>query len=285
VADLPDEIAPGRIIVQFSTGLGSAEVADRLIQRHGGDRVVLLTADTRVEDPDNWRFAHEFVNKRGQGCQWVILADGRTPMQAGRDERAVPSNRMPICSRVLKTELLRKWIDANCDPAVDSIAIGFDWTEPKRLADAVPHWAPFQVVAPLMDEPLIEKWNIDDRFRNTLGITPPRLYDLGYPHANCGGFCVRAGQAAWAAGLRNDRDGYLAWEAEEQATIVHLGKKVTILKDRRKVATATNNGKAVPLTLREFRERIEAGGEHDGDYGHCGCDPFAVRQLSFDEAS
>ena len=279
IAESSDHHLQGRVIVQFSTGLGSAEVADRAIDTYGPDRVALLTADTRVEDPDNWRFAHEFVNKRGRGCQWVILADGRTPMQMGRAERAVPSNRMPICSEHLKTIVLRRWIDANCDPTTDAVAIGFDWTEPRRMAAARPHWAPYQVVAPLMDEPLIEKWVIDRRFRDDLGIVPPRLYDLGYPHANCGGFCVRAGQAAWAKGLANDREGYLYWEGEEQQTIVMLGKKRTILKDRTKAAMAANGGKAAPLTLAEFRERIESGGSHDGDYGHCGCDPFAQPSL------
>lgn len=265
-----------RYIVQFSTGVGSAEVARRLIEEHGPESVVLLTADTRVEDVDNWRFAHEFVDRFGHGVQWVVLADGRTPMQVGRDHRAVPSDRMAICSRVLKRELLRGWIDEHCDPASDVIAIGFDWTEPQRLDAAIPHWAPFNVVCPMMDEPLIEKWSLLDFYRNELRIEPPRLYDRGHAHANCGGFCVRGGQAAWALGLTTDRAGYLGWEAEEQATIVMLGKTRTILTDRTKEALASNGGKRKPLTLRDFRVRIEAGGGHDGDMGHCGCDPYQV---------
>lgn len=266
-------------IVQFSTGLGSGEVARRMIEKHGPENVVLLTADTRVEDADNWRYAHEFVNRLGRGVQWHILADGRTPMQAGRDHRAVPSDRMAICSRVLKRELLRRWIDTNADPATDMIALGYDWTEPARLAAALPHWAPFEVVCPMMDEPLIDKFALHAYWTDVIGIKPPRLYDLGFPHANCGGACVRSGQAAWAMTLDKLPEVYAEWEAEEHATQVLLGKKVTILTDRTKAALADNDGKRKPLSLTEFRERIEAGGTHDGDMGHCGCDPF---QETFD---
>jgi hypothetical protein len=41
-------------VVQFSTGAGSAEVAWRVVAEHGAASVVLLTADTLVEDADDW---------------------------------------------------------------------------------------------------------------------------------------------------------------------------------------------------------------------------------------
>lgn len=263
------------IIVQFSTGLGSAEVARRSIEQHGPDNVILLTADTRVENADNWRFAHEMVNKLGRGVRWEVLCDGRTPMQVGRDHRAVPSDRMAICSRVLKRELLRTWIDENCLPGHDQIALGYDWTEPKRLTKALPHWDPFEVICPMMDEPLIEKMTLAAFWTDELGIKPPLLYDLGFPHANCGGACVRSGQAAWKMTLEQLPEVYAEWEREENLTMVTLGKKVTILTDRTVEALAGNNGKRVPLSLTEFRHRIQGGGVDDGDMGACGCDPFA----------
>jgi len=42
---------------QTTTGAASAEVAWRVVAEHGPENVVLLTADTLVEDADNWRFA------------------------------------------------------------------------------------------------------------------------------------------------------------------------------------------------------------------------------------
>lgn len=102
-------------VVQYSTGAASAEVAWRVAEQHGPEDVVLLTADTRKEDPDNWRFAREVADRLD--CEWVIVADGRTPMQVGRDERCVPNNRMAVCSKKLKRELLDRYRAEHFDPA------------------------------------------------------------------------------------------------------------------------------------------------------------------------
>jgi hypothetical protein len=45
-------------VVQFSTGAGSAEVAFRVLDANYPRDTVLITADTRVEDPDNWCDRH-----------------------------------------------------------------------------------------------------------------------------------------------------------------------------------------------------------------------------------
>ena len=47
------------ILVQYSTGAGSAEVALRCVEQHGVAGVHLVSADTAIEDDDNWRFAEE----------------------------------------------------------------------------------------------------------------------------------------------------------------------------------------------------------------------------------
>lgn len=255
-------------IVQFSTGVASAEVAMREVDTHGPAGVLLLTADTRVEDPDNWRFAHEVVDRLGP-VRWEILADGRTPMQVGRDARCVPNDRMDVCSRVLKRELLRRWIDTHCDPATDTIVLGFDWTEQHRLDKAAPRWAPFTVAAPLCDPPYVDKAELLAKFRG-LGIEPPRLYRQGFQHANCYGACVRAGQAAWALLLRTNPAVYQRWEDDEEKTRAELGKDVAILSDRRNLAPGE---KRRPLPLRVFRERLQAVPTlfDASDWGACNC--------------
>lgn len=170
--------------MNFSTGIASAEVAWRVVAEHGPDDVVLLTADTRAEDDDNWRFGREVAARLG--CEWVILADGRTPMQVGRDHRCVPSNRMAVCSRVLKRELLDRWRNEHCDPADTVIYLGYDWTEPHRVEAARGHWDPWTVDCPLVRAPYLWKQQLLDLFRER-GIEPPRLYGMGFAHANCGG--------------------------------------------------------------------------------------------------
>ncbi|MFI8977498.1 hypothetical protein ACIGO9_31780 [Nocardia asteroides] len=250
-------------LVQFSTGAGSAEVAWRVVDQYGPGSVVLMTADTRVEDDDNWRFAAQVVERLG--CRWERLADGRTPMQVGRDRRIVPNNRMPVCSTILKSQILRRHLDAHYDPANSVVYLGYDWTEPERHDRSVERWKPWQVRSPLMDSPYLSKPDLLQRFERR-GIRPPRLYELGFPHANCGGACVRGGQAQWQRLLAVNRDRYLSWEAEEQTTRTLLGKDVAILRDRR-------GGTVTPLTLARFRAKLEDQPDsYDvDDWGACGC--------------
>jgi hypothetical protein len=257
-------------VVQFSTGIGSAEVARREVEAFGRRTVLLLTADTLVEDEDNWRFARDVVTMLG--CHSVVLADGRTPMGVGLDKRCVPNDRMAVCSKILKRKLLREWMDKNCGPG-QRTAIGYDWTEPHRVKAARPHWHPYELVAPLMDEPLIDKARLLAEWERLYGFKPPRLYAEGFSHANCGGFCVRGGHAAWALGLRKRPALFAKWEADEEHSQAVLGKNVTILRDRR-------GGSSTPLSLRAFRERIEASPAmfDPDDWGACDCmsDPIAA---------
>jgi len=250
-------------LVQFSTGIGSAEVARRVVCLYGKANVHLLTADTLVEDDDNWRFAREVV--RMLGSRWTVLADGRTPMQSGRDARVVPNNRMAVCSRVLKRDLLRVHIEANYDPADTVIHMGFDWTEPNRMKAAEPLWEPWTIDAVLMRPPYTHKALLLKQWR-ARGIEPPLLYVQGFSHANCGGACVRGGQAQWQRLLTVNPSRYAEWEAEEEQTRELLGRDVSILRDRR-------GGPVTPLTLRSFRERlaVEPSLFDVDDEGACGC--------------
>ena len=255
-------------VVQYSTGMASAEVAYRAVEEY--EEVVLITADTLVEDEDNWRFAKEVHVAVGEP-EWVILADGRNPMQVGRDNRAVPNNRMAICSRILKRELIRSYMDERwgANPEAIDVLLGFDWTEPHRHEASKPFWKPYEVHSPLLEPPYWQKGDFDG-WKEKRNIVPPRLYLTGAPHANCGGGCVRAGQAEWRRLLLWNRDRYLWWEAEEEETRRFLQKDVAILRHR----SGPREGKA--LSLKEFRENLETQPSmfDPTDLGSCGCDPF-----------
>lgn len=257
-----------RHLVQFSTGAASAEVAWRVVGKHGPDDVTLLTADTLAEDEDNWRFAQEVAGRLG--CEWVRLADGRTPMQVGRDHRCVPNNRMAVCSRVLKRELLAKYRDEHFTQDDTIIYLGYDWTETHRVEAAFRHWAPWTVRCPLTEPPHLWKQQILDLFRER-GIEPPRLYAQGFAHANCGGACVRGGQAQWELLLRVNRPLYLRWEDEEEETRSLIGKDASILRDRS--IRPGHTAETRPLSLRQFRERLEQQPSlfTADDWGACGC--------------
>ena len=251
-------------LVQYSTGVASAEVAWRVVAEHGPQYVTLLTADTKVEDEDNWRFGREVADRLG--CEWVVLADGRTPMEVGRAQGIVPSDRMAVCSQILKRELLWNHMRASYDPAGAVVYIGYDWTEGNRVEAAAKHWAPWTVDCPLTRAPYLYKPQLLNLFRER-GIEPPRLYGYGFQHANCGGACVRGGQAQWSLLLQVNRKRYLEWEADEEQTRAEVGKDVSILADR------AGGGPRRPLPLRVFRERIERQPSmfDADDWGACGC--------------
>jgi hypothetical protein len=97
------------------------------------------------------------------------------------------------------------------------------------------------------------------------GLTPPRLYDLGYEHNNCGGFCFKAGQRQFAHLLRQDRPRYLYHEGKEQEMREYLGKDISILRDRR-------GGVTRPMTLRAFRLRLEDDQDYDQLDAGSACD-------------
>jgi hypothetical protein len=119
----------------------------------------------------------------------------------------------------------------------------------------------------MTEAPYIDK-NAMQAMARAEGLEPPSMYRDGYPHANCGGCCVRQGQAGWALTLRVHPDRYAAMEAFENEMRGELGD-VAMLRDR-------TGGETRPLTLATLRQRIESTPQQDAlfdsyDFGGCGC--------------
>lgn len=249
-------------VVMFSGGVGSWAAARRVADRHGTDDMVLLFADTMIEDEDLYRFLDDA--SRDIGVPITRIADGRTPQQVMRDKRIIGNARVDPCSLILKRELMRKWRADNCDPEQTITYLGVDWTESHRLGRYRRYAHPWIAEAPMCDAPFLSKAKIIEslRFR---GIAPPRLYAAGFVHNNCGGACIKAGQAQWALLLKTYPDRYREWELWEEEMREMLGD-YAILRDRRGGATK-------PLPLRVFRERIEYQADmfDKNEWGGCGC--------------
>ena len=64
-------------IVMFSGGLGSFAAAKRVVDKRGPDAVLLLFADTLMEDEDLYRFMQEGAEYLG--ARLLILKEGRDP--------------------------------------------------------------------------------------------------------------------------------------------------------------------------------------------------------------
>jgi len=250
-------------VVLFSGGIGSWAAARRL-RDSIDDPITLLFTDTLIEDEDLYRFIEQAA--ADVDGELVRLAEGRTPWDVFFDDHMIGNNRAAICSRKLKRELAREWFEANTDPYRTLVYLGIDWTEDHRYRAAIDHWKPWTLLAPMCDPPYVTKPEmLNDLERR--GIEPPRLYKMGFPHNNCGGFCVRAGHGTFAKLLEHFPERYHEHENEERLFRAKFGKDVAILRDR-------TGGPVRPLTLQEFRERLESNQTMTldfGDYGGCGC--------------
>lgn len=252
-----------RAVVMFSGGAGSWGAAKRNVERYGVENTQLLFADTLIEDEDLYRYLGQAAEN--VGAPLVKIAEGRDPWQVFFDNRFLGNTRIDPCSRVLKREFMRKWLEANCDPANTTVILGFDWSEIHRFERAKKYWEPWRVEAPLCEKPYLSKDQVLDWMRNE-GIEPPRLYAMGFEHNNCGGFCVKAGQAQFERLLRTMPERYRYHERKELELRLFLGKDVSILRDRR-------GGSTKPLTLKAFRERLEGDSTlfDQSEWGACSC--------------
>lgn len=258
-------------VVMFSGGLGSWMTARRVADQHGTDNLTLLFADVGSdrsphvgEDEDTYRFITEAA--ANVGGELVTVKDGRDIWQVFHDNRFLGNSRLANCSKFLKQKPCREWLEAHHDPEDTTVYVGIDWTEMQRLPAVEEGWAPYRVEAPMTEPPLMDKAQMVTACEEA-GIEVPRLYRAGFPHNNCGGFCVRAGQAQMELLLREHPDRYAFHEAEEQNLRTYLGKDVAVLRER------AGSREGQPLTLTAYRERLEdQPGLFDAlDFGGCGC--------------
>jgi len=255
----------------FSGGVGSWATAKRVVERHGTEGVVLLFADTKMEDEDLYRFIDEAA--ANLGVPLVKIADGRTPWELFFQGRVIGNGKVDPCSSKLKRDLMDKWRKAHCTPEETTIYIGIDWHEIHRLHNAQKRCAPWRYEAPMCEPPYLTKVEMLESLKAE-GIEPPKLYKLGFPHNNCGGFCVKAGQGQFALLLRTMPERYRWHEEQEervrQEQIAHGVKPSTVLYHRRGV-----KGKGrIRVTMREFREQMErrdAVQPEISQCGGCGC--------------
>jgi len=276
-------------IVSFSSGMGSFAEAKSCVDKFGKEATLLLFADTKIEDEDNYRFKDEVVEFLG--CEVVELSDGRTPWELFRDERFVGNSRLDICSRVLKRELLINWIEKNYGYDVEEpmlnylglplvnifgevcrtnvvtylnaeVHLGIDFSEHHRLTRVQETMKSWVYRSTLVEEGRIIPKNYSEQF----GIRKPRLYSMGFGHANCGGFCVKAGLGHFKTLYEKLPERYKSHEEQEQ-TLAREVKTLPFLKK-------TIGGKVHYLTLKDYREQFletNKAEEDRFDIGGCGC--------------
>jgi hypothetical protein len=254
-------------IVSLSGGVASAVAAERAIQRYGRGNVTLWFADTSWEDEDLHRFIGNCMAR--WGGELVTYTDGRTPLQVAEDRTIIPNQRRAPCSVSLKTDPFRAFLRETSKPV--TVLLGLDWHEPHRLArpKAIHEATPGVTVDyPLLWKPL-EYRPYQQVVRDDWGITPPRLYELGFSHNNCGGRCVKQGIAEWLRLRKHFPERFAEVRDWEQAQRAKGGARAdyAICRDQ-------SNGTVLPLTLAEIEKQIEPADDTPStdDMFSCMCD-------------
>lgn len=250
-------------LISFSGGIGSA--ASLLLAHKHNLSYAAIFADTLIEDEDLYRFKWDIESYIGK--EITTLTDGRTPWEVYIDERFIGNSRTAHCSQRLKTDIVRDYIKTNWGiNDYPILVLGMSKEESERIDRAKIRWNPIPV------DSLLVKYGLNSRCEmesliNDCGIKIPRLYDYGFPHNNCGGFCCRSGQTQFATLLKHFPERFAWHEEQEQIARQKIGPTA------RPFLRMTRNGKLQYITLREFRLLVESGELTPPlyDFGGCAC--------------
>jgi 3'-phosphoadenosine 5'-phosphosulfate sulfotransferase (PAPS reductase)/FAD synthetase len=235
-------------IGSVSSGLSSAVMFDRLLKKY--PNALPVFEDTLFEDDDNYRFLRECENRWNKKI--ITLVEGRNPYEVSRVQRVIPNSFLAPCSHRLKIELFKKWLLTYPDQEI-TIHIGFDYTELERMDRSKRGYAEmgYAVDFPLMWKPyelrpykqVVREW----------GIEAPRMYQMGYTHANCGGRCCKQGQGDWLRTLINFPERFAEIEQWER-NMRWLSEK----HSKRAICKRIAGKDIQALTLEKLRQEYES---------------------------
>lgn len=221
---------PRRVIVATSGGKASAWCAFWAVNNFNRSDIILYFNDTKWEHPDLYRFLNDLSDllRIPIHCD----ADGRSPEDLFIEQRCLANDRMPFCSRILKAERLQRFYKDG-----DILIFGIYPHEHHRISKIVSR---YQVIAaktnrfpqikfPLCEECMTPK-HVNAWLKSTR-IKQPHLYQIGFPHNNCSGGCVRQGKKCWRLLYEKLPEIYerRAWIERRVSSL--RGKKVHFCRD------------------------------------------------------
>jgi hypothetical protein len=247
-------------VISFSGGIGSA--ASAISAMENGLSFVCVFADTLIEDEDLYRFNEDV--ERVIGSKIVRVCADMNPWDVFIKERYIGNTRTAHCSQRLKTDVVRQWIKENSPESTLILGMGMD--EQDRIDRAAKNWAPIKVDSLLARFKLTSHQSRMEIIQKH-GVKLPRLYSMGFPHNNCGGFCVRAGQTQFATLLKHFPDRYQWHVEQEQRAYEAIGPSARPFL-RKNIKGVTHY-----LKLSEFREMIQSGQitADPYEFGGCAC--------------
>lgn len=273
-------------IIMFSGGASSAYVAKWVVDRYGKENCILLFTNTQVEDEDNYRFMEDVANYID--LEITYRTDGRTPEDVFFEQKFLGNSRHAACSHELKVKQTILFLNELILQGVHPILyFGISAEEDHRIASLTSNYG-HEFSLDVLDEhgEIIELNELGIRFplgnmiRTTndvhsiiekeWSIPLPRMYKMGFKHANCAGKCVRAGMHHFANLYRVWPDRYKEFEDMEEKFRSNFEQNVAMMKR-----------KGLPFTLKELRENTlekmtaeelyKYSLEEDNDYIPCSC--------------
>lgn len=240
-------------VAMFSGGAASAYVAYYIVQKYGKENCILFFTDTLWEDADNYRFMEGVAEYIGLDITYRI--DGRTPEEVFFEQKFLGNSRMAKCSEELKVRQTLIFLEElrdehNLEPILYFGIGGHESHRAVNLKNFYEHnpIEPIETRFPML-ETFTEDLNAKEIIRDEWRIDLPRMYGLGFSHANCSGRCVRGGLGHYALLYKVWPDQYAEQEAMEERFRTQYNKDVSILKRDSK-----------PFTLRAYRELMEKNG-------------------------
>ncbi len=167
-------------IILYSGGANSAYTAWLVNQEHHAD-IILLHTPTYSEHPDADRFRKQFADFLDLPV--TIQADGRNIWQLMDDEHCLPSDRIPFCSRILKSDQSMKFYNSMVEDFIVYFGYGTtEWRRAQRSSARLLHEG-INSEYPLLKYGKTDRI-IKDIIRDNFEICLPETY-LYLSHNNC----------------------------------------------------------------------------------------------------
>lgn len=254
-----------RVVASFSTGASSAVSVWRALESFGRENVDIVFADTQWEDADNYRFLEDCEQIYGKRV--IRLVDGRTPQEVWQKRQIIPNNQIAPCTYELKLKPIQAHVKTlQARGYRVTMAIGMNPRDESRgrLESPRRNWGELGC---LVEYPLLWRTPVYDAEAvvKSWGVQPPRMYQMGFEHANCKGRCPKAGVKSWRRTLTHFPDAF--------AGVANWERKMR--QDPRfaahSILTRQRNGKTETLTLDEVRAETNAA------------DNYTLRLFAFDD--
>lgn len=214
------------IVVWFSCGAANAVAWHETLLRYGNTCNVLAIYNPVIEeDSDNWRFGYDVCEWLRAPCMWWTPKKypSASAKKVWEDRKAMSFPKGAPCTNLLKKAARREFEQQY---RVDWHVLGFTADEEKRYRF-------FQMgerenTLPILLDAKIDKQGCVDRLLAE-GIRLPRMYELGYPNANCPG-CVKATSPTYWNRIRQTHPEVFADRAEQSR---RLGVRLVRVKNKR----------------------------------------------------